>query len=101
LNVANDTDTFEAYVTKWALTAGIIKVRGSLWHERYFVTPRRDDSSGMFVGPKDWHLSEGEAMVRASKMIDARLKLLAKSAKKLEAQAKAAAAGTFPVVTKE
>lgn len=80
------TETFVSYITKYALTRGILKktveldhewpntvsVKG-VWNERYHKQGR------------DWHRTESFAMARAEEMRVARLERLDKEMRKLSA----------------
>ena len=79
-----DGETFTAFVTKYALTMGIMKIekahvsRGS---PGMLCTPR----SGYFhIEGKDWHRTEEAAYERADKMRAAKLSALKKQAARIQ-----------------
>lgn len=74
--------TFRAFITRYALSAGIQEVD---------ATRSASDSSYVsygdhgFVGPHDWHLDRARAVKRAEAMRDAKIKSLEAQLKKLRA----------------
>jgi hypothetical protein len=75
------------WITKYALTSGILEADGKLTGDvgAYFSEAGTSfDSRRLFVGPKDWHHSKAEANVRVLAMIDAKVKSLKRSLAKME-----------------
>ncbi len=87
-----------AWVTKYALTQGIIKMVGevSAASPTYFHNLNRQpcvDAHG-----KDWHRTEAAALARVDDMIAARRKSITRSLTQLIKLSNAVKAGTFKVV---
>lgn len=54
----------KAYVTKWALTKGIIEVENPEFYENYIVISNIDP----LINPVDWFRTKQEAINRAEEM---------------------------------
>lgn len=77
-----------AWITKYALTDGVIKVSGKVNHEissRMFTYRLPGDFSDTYVHGNDWHRTEHEALDRAEKMRAKKIASLKKQIAKLEA----------------
>lgn len=78
-----------AYITKFALTEGILPVKG--WCERslpsLFVFRRKDSNHAVYahVEGSDWHRTEESAMARVERMRAAKINSLTKPLKKYQA----------------
>lgn len=82
--------TQPVYVTKWALTAGIMKFKpgqGHTWSSdggQVYFSAKWGNGNGIFVGKKDWTYSLDEAKERVKALVQCKLKSIAKQAKRLE-----------------
>lgn len=79
-----------AWVTKYALTNGVIKVSGKVDHENeisstVFTYRLPGDSYDTYAHGNDWHRTEQEALERAEKMRARKIASLKKQIAKLEA----------------
>jgi hypothetical protein len=89
----NKQELVTAYVTKWALTRGILKIEGELVQGgKYFSS--RQAKYHIFVGPRDFHLDVASAHARVMEMVKAKKASLKKQLSKLEMLN-----GSFPVHT--
>ncbi len=78
------------YVTKWALTAGIMKFEAGSFTpsdvgDQLYFSVKWGFHNGIFVGKQDWTTSLDEAKARVKVMVQRKLKNLAKQAEKLKA----------------
>ena len=71
------------YITKWALTKGILTVEDPDFFEGYLT-----DHRGLFVGDKDYFDNLDAAQARVKSLAEAKLRTLEKSTKKMKAMEK-------------
>ena len=94
-------DTIEAYVTKYALTTGVYKVRGNVY-PRDIGKPRQAFLAGaVWIAPADWHVTEADAIERVKGMVAAKRKALAKQIEALAVIEENVKAGKLPMVNEE
>jgi len=70
----------KAYVTKWALTKGIIEVENPEFYENYIVISNIDP----LINPVDWFRTKQEAINRAEEMRVNKIASLMKQIAKFE-----------------
>lgn len=86
----NEAPKFEVWVTKYALTKGIIKYMARVPHnpnDRMIVVERDYNdplSCTQYFHTPDWHLSREEAVARAEKVRQAKIKALEKNIQQLK-----------------
>ena len=73
------------FVTKYALTKGILQIRGRVCEPSYGRMLQQDGKSNAYFHGQDWHTTLEEARMRASEMRVARIKALKRELAKLEA----------------
>lgn len=89
--MTDETITQPVYVTKWALTIGIMKfdagqgrlITSDAWKQVYF-SAKWGHGNGISVGKQNWTYSLDEARERVKVLVQRRLKSIAKQMKKLE-----------------
>lgn len=84
-----DNDIFKVYITKYALTSGIIERYGILCKESAnMVECLNDDLSktqyGCYYHGKDWHRTKESAIAQAEEMREKKLKSLNKKISKIK-----------------
>lgn len=72
------------YITKYALTTGIIKAEGRISDDMVVYTPK-GGGFRQYAHGKDFHFTEEDARSRAEEMRIAKLKSLDRQAKKVSA----------------
>ncbi len=89
---------FEAFVTQWALTTGVRKMRGVEYvpeHGTRYFQPTRDGAP--LIAPKHWHRDEAAAIRAVQAMIVARRRAMLKETDKLEGMLASLANGLLPM----
>lgn len=77
-------ERFTAYITKWALTKGILVMEvEATSHESMVATRMNNGGIETCFHGNDWHRTEAEARARVDKMIEAKRKSLQKQLAKL------------------
>jgi hypothetical protein len=74
----------KVYVTKWALSQGIMEFDGGNLYRNEANTETYFSSGLVFVGQKDWFMNLKDAQQRVSEMKQKKLKTLREQARKLE-----------------
>ena len=76
----------KAWVTKWALTQGILEVTGAVDHEisSTMLSWRRKAGYRDYVHGKDWHRTPEAALDRVAEMKARKIDSLRRSIKKME-----------------
>ena len=102
---ADSADEFDAWVTKYALTAGVFKVRGSIYRDDRDASKqalslcdadRRKFSTCLF--PHDaWHRTEEAAAARIKKMVALRKAALVREQAKLDVILDSLKVGSLPM----
>lgn len=85
-NISDEEVT--AWVTRFALSEGILKVTGYVPHDisdKMFCYKKEGKTSRVSVHGKDWHLTEELAIARAEEMRLKEIESLKNSLKKMEA----------------
>lgn len=72
-----------AYITKYALTQGIIILRNCECVEGKYLSKMKGSSMGWFVGPGGWYETEAEAQAKAQLMIQKKIASMKKKMDKL------------------
>lgn len=72
----------QAWVTKYALTSGVLMVEGKVDHE--ISSKILCYGNGQYAHGNDWHRTPYDAMLRAEEMRNKRIKSLQKSLKEME-----------------
>ena len=79
-----DTDTFPAWITKYALTTGIEEITAEQSYSESLITDANRTLCCYFGENTEWHRTREGAVIRAEKMRAARIASLRKSIAKLE-----------------
>lgn len=82
----NMKKTVTIYVTKYALTDGVLQREGVLTKSGGYSYRRNENCYSDYVYDKDVHLTESSAVARAEEMRSAKLKSLEKQMKKVSAK---------------
>lgn len=95
--MSSDEPTVRVYITKWALSAGILEADARLTNDGKYATNIGAGRNYFHVARRDYSLTAEEATARVLEMIKAKRKALAKAAKKLDALEEKAMTGKLPV----
>lgn len=84
----NERDHFKVYVTKYALSTGIIVISDVEWctdiSEQMVSYKLRDNNITQILHSPDWHRTPETALARAEEMRQAKIKSIKKQLTKLE-----------------
>ena len=77
-------NTFPAWITKYALTTGIVQIEAETTHTSVMIGDRNRTNACYFHEGREWHRFFEAAKVRAEEMRVAKIASLRKSIAKLE-----------------
>lgn len=84
--MTKDYPIIDAWVTKYALTSGIYKIRGRICNDvsEDMIKQLEPVSVSTYFHGKDWHRSKEEAVKHANEMVKKKVDSLKKQLKKYE-----------------